>query len=201
MNGAASPSRDSLWVRFWHQPVRAERLACMRICLAFALLTGELFEYLPNLGEFFGPEGAGPAGVHASTQMLSWKLSPLIFDTDNLTILYSVFALWVAVTVLFLLGWRTRWTNFALWFLTRCFIERNPALKNGADDTVQLGILLLLLTPCGRACRWTPCACASGAADGTSLGSAMVAACHPDTGLSHLSHDRPRQIAGRNVDE
>jgi hypothetical protein len=151
MNAEVTEPRPWFWVRFWHQPVRAERLACMRIALALALLTGELCEYLPNLGEFFGPNGAGPAGLYSSTQLRRWKISAYLFDTDNPYIFNSAFALWVAVTILFLVGWRTRWTNAALWLLTRCFLERNPNLKNGGDDLVQLGILLLLLSPCGQA--------------------------------------------------
>jgi hypothetical protein len=150
MNPGDAP-RDSLWVRFWHRPVRAERLAALRILLALALLTDELFQYLPNLDEFFGPGSASPAGLHAEQQLWQWKISYWFFGTDNLAILYPAFALWAAATVLFLVGWRTRWTNLAVWLLTRCFIERNPNLKNGADDVLQWGILLLLLSPCGMA--------------------------------------------------
>ena len=123
----------------------------MRIALALALLTGQLFEYLPNLGEFFGPNGVAPAGLYSSGQLGSWRVTPFFFDTDNRYIIDTAFGLWVAVTLLFMAGWRTRWTNAALWALTRCFLERNPALKNGGDDLIQLGIFLLLLTPCGRA--------------------------------------------------
>ena len=151
MNAAVAPPPDSLWVRFWHRPVRAERLAFMRILLALALLTGELFEYLPNLGEFYGLDGAGPAGLHSPRQLRLWKVSPFFFDTDNPYVFYPAFGLWVAATVLFLVGWRTRWSNLALWLLTRCFVERNPTLKNGGDDVLQLGIFLLLLSPCGMA--------------------------------------------------
>ena len=151
MNADVPAPPPSFWVRFWHQPVRAERLACMRIALALALLTGQLFEYLPNLGEFFGPNSVAPAGLYSSGQLAGWRLSPFFFDTDNPYIIDTAFGLWVAVTLLFLVGWRTRWTNVALWLLTRCFLERNPALKNGGDDLVQLGVFLLLLTPCGRA--------------------------------------------------
>ncbi len=141
----------SLWVRFWHQPVRAERLAGMRIAMALCLLTCELFEFLPNLGEFFGPDGAAPAGLYSSNQLWVWKWSPVFFDTDDPVIFRTVFGLWVAATFLFLLGWRTRWTNAAVWLLTRCFSERNPVLRNGGDDLMQLGLFLLLLAPCGRA--------------------------------------------------
>jgi hypothetical protein len=153
MTAAVSPKREWFWVRFWHDPVRAERLACMRILLAVSLLTEELFQYLPNLAEFFGPEGQAPAGLqlHRGEQLGSWRWTYAFFNTDNLAVIYPVFWLWVAVTILFLIGWRTRWMNLAVWFLTRCFIERNPDLGTGADDTVQLGLFLLLFSPSGQA--------------------------------------------------
>ena len=72
-----SPSSSSPWVsfwtRFWHEPVRAERLALMRIFLGVALLTDLLFQYLPNLMDFFGPTGVAPRGLHDEYQMRSWR--------------------------------------------------------------------------------------------------------------------------------
>ena len=53
----------SPWARFWHEPVRAERLALTRIFLALALLTDQLCQYLPYFEEIFGPEGVGARGV------------------------------------------------------------------------------------------------------------------------------------------
>ncbi len=57
----------------------------------------------------------------------------------------------VAFTLLFLVGWQTRWMNFFCWLLTRCFIERNPAILTSGDDVVQIALLLLLVSPCGAA--------------------------------------------------
>jgi len=150
MNAVLSPQSDNFWVRFWHQPVRAERLALMRILLALALLGDQFCQFLPNLAHFYGPDGVGPDGLFKS-QLVSWKWTYAFFSTDNMTIIYPAFALWVVVTVLFLFGWRTRWTTFALWFLTRCFIDRNPDLRNKGDDTLQVALFLLLLSPCGQA--------------------------------------------------
>src|SRR5438445_642538 len=61
------------WARFWHQPVRAERLALMRILLGLSLLTDQLFQYLPNLEEFFGPTGVAPRGLHDWYQLAVWR--------------------------------------------------------------------------------------------------------------------------------
>jgi hypothetical protein len=151
---SASPAAtraDSLWVRFWHAPVRAERLALMRILLATALLADQLVQFLPNFADFYGPNGVAPAGLHDARQLGDWRLSYVFFGTDNLYFLYPVFGLWVAATISFLVGWKTRWMSVLVWFLTRCFIERNPAILSDEDTVLQVGLFLMMLTPCGEA--------------------------------------------------
>jgi hypothetical protein len=150
MNDVLSPQADNFWVRFWHQPVRAERLALMRILIAVTLLGDQLCQFLPNLADFYGPDGVYPDGLFTS-QLRRWKWTYAFFSTDNLTIIYVAFVLWVLVTILFLLGWRTRWTNAVLLFLTRCFIDRNPNVLNAGDDMLQVALFFLLLSPCGLA--------------------------------------------------
>jgi hypothetical protein len=127
----------SAWARFWHAPVRAERLALMRILLALALLTDQLFQLLPNFEEFFGAGGVAPAGLHDAFQLRSWRWTVLFFNGDDPAVLYPVFALWVAATVLLLVGCYTRLMNVAVWFLTMCFVNRNPNILNGGDDTCR----------------------------------------------------------------
>ena len=145
------PARESAWVRFWHVPLRAERLAGMRILLGGALLAEQFLQYLPHLLEFYGSAGIAPAGLHDRWQLRHWRWTVLFFNSDDPTTLYSVFALWVAVTVGFVLGWRTRLMNVAVWFLTLCFVNRNPCVLNGSDDTLLVGLFLLMLMPSGRA--------------------------------------------------
>lgn len=141
----------SAWTRFWHVPLRAERLAATRILFGVALLTDQLFQYLPHFAEFFGPEGIAPAGLHDRWLLKNWHWRILLLGTDDLAVLYLVFFLWVGVTVAFTLGWHTRLMNVVLWFLTSCFLNRNPCILNGGDDTLIVGIFLLMLTPSGLA--------------------------------------------------
>ncbi|MGF1579489.1 MAG: HTTM domain-containing protein [Gemmataceae bacterium] len=144
-------SEFSLWTRFWHQPIRAERLATTRILLALALLTDQLFQYLPFLSLFFGPDGVAPEGTYDQWVLSRWGWTILIFNTDNMAIVQTFFWSWVGVTVLFLVGWQTRLMNVWVWFLTLCFINRNPSLCNYADDAAAVLIFLLLFMPTGRA--------------------------------------------------
>jgi hypothetical protein len=139
------------WDWFWHEPVRAERLALMRILLGLALLADLLFQYLPHLEEFFGARGAAPAGLHDVFQLRHWRWTVALFNTDDLAVVYSVFGLLVFCTVCWTVGLATRLSNLAVWFLLMCFIYRNPNILNGGDDTLQVGVFLLLLSPCGRA--------------------------------------------------
>lgn len=141
----------SRWARFWHVPVRAERLALTRIFFGLALLTDQLFQYLPHLGEFFGAEGVAPAGVHDRWLLKNWHWHILVLGTDDLNILYPVFFFWVGATIAFILGWHTRLMNVAVWFLAACFQMRNPCILNGGDDTLMVGIFLLMLMPTGQA--------------------------------------------------
>lgn len=141
----------SAWSRFWHAPVRAERLALMRILLGGALLVQLFWEYLPNLEYFFGPHGVAPAGMQDRSQTSYWYWSLLIFHTDDMTSIYTAWAIWVGVALLFTIGYWTRLMNVAVWFMTMCFTARNFLLLDGGDDTLQIAIFLLMLSPSGKA--------------------------------------------------
>jgi uncharacterized membrane protein YphA (DoxX/SURF4 family) len=139
------------WQRFWHEPVRAERLAITRIFLGLALLADQFIEYLPHLAVFYGPEGVAPAHIHDEWLLSQWRWTILIFNTDNLLIVSILFWLRVALTVAFLVGWHTRIVTVFLWFLTVTFINRNPALEIYAEHVLRVGLFLMMLSPSGQA--------------------------------------------------
>lgn len=139
------------WQRFWHEPVRAERLAITRIFLGLALLTDQLIQYLPHLAVFYGPEGVAPAGVHDEWLLGQWRWTILIFNHDNMVLVSILFWLRVAITVAFLVGWHTRIMSVLLYFFTMAFVHRNPALRNGAEDTLMVGLFLMVFCPSGNA--------------------------------------------------
>jgi len=123
----------------------------MRICLGLALLTDQLFQYLPNMMEFFGPTGIAPQGLHDRYQIRRWLWTILVFNHDDPSVLYPFFWTWVGITFLWTVGLFTRFTSVLVWLGTMCWIARNPNILNGGDDTLQCGIFLLLLSPCGKA--------------------------------------------------
>ncbi len=144
-------AHESRWVRFWHEPVRAERLALLRILLALALLTDLLISYLPILGELFGPEGVAFAGLHDEWMLKQWHWTILFFNTDDMCIIKWVFALWLLVTILLLVGWHTRIMAILVWFLTMCFHSRNWVVTNSGDDLLNAALFLIMFMPSGRA--------------------------------------------------
>lgn len=148
---AAPPTTPSHWTRFWHEPVRAERLALTRILFAAALLIEQLTIYLPDLELYFGNTGYAPHGWLSQMQYIQGRWTALFFNTDSPAVLYTCFAVWVLVTVAMLLGWRTRITTVLTWFGMLCFANRNPWLTNHGDDVLLIALLLLMLSPCGQA--------------------------------------------------
>ena len=150
LDNALDYSQWSCWTRFWHEPIRAERLAAARIFFALAILSDQLVQYLPYLGYFFGPDGVGPEGFDDDFLLRNWRWPALFFYTDNMTVIRLAFAAWMAATVAMLLGCFTRIATILVWFGTMCFLARNPNLKNGGDDVVQLALFLLVISPCGR---------------------------------------------------
>lgn len=147
----ASARPPGPWTRFWHRPLRAERLALTRVLLATAILTQQLFEYLPNFPVFFGPGGVSPAGLHDASRLGQWYWPMLFFSTDDLRALYALFGVWVGATAGLLVGWHTRIMNAVVWLLTMTFIDRSPALFSGSDDVLKAALFLLLLMPSGLA--------------------------------------------------
>ncbi len=140
----------SRWTRFWHQPIRADRLAVARIVFAGLLLADQMVQYLPNLAYFYGPEGVCPEGIVEGYLLRTWRWTALFFATDNMLVISTAFAFWVLATVALLLGWRTRLASIVVWLLAMCFLDRNPDLRNNGDDLLQIILFLLMISPCGQ---------------------------------------------------
>ncbi len=89
------PLKASDW---WTQPVRAERLAVLRVGVAACLLIDILTSYLPHLQDFFGTAGLGGTEMFAyygEAPKLNWSLLRGFGDP-----LLGAFALvtWIALT-------------------------------------------------------------------------------------------------------
>ncbi len=90
--------------RWWTEPVRAERLAVLRIGLAAVLLIDILTTYLPHLHDFFGPNSLGtPDMFDYLARAPKWNWSLLRGFQDPLLRTVAQCAL-VSTTVLIVLG-------------------------------------------------------------------------------------------------
>lgn len=149
-SAAIDHARD-VWADFWHTPVRAERLAAVRILLGFSLLTELLFEQLPSFELLYGPRGVSPAGLHDAGNLADWYWPALLYGGDDLRVLYTLFGLWVAAAACLTLGFFTRISAIAAWLLTFRFQRFCPVALDGADDTLMAALFLLMIAPCGQA--------------------------------------------------
>src|SRR5213080_4832916 len=96
--------RLSWWARFWHQPVRGERLALMRILLALALITDQLIQFLPHLNDLYGPGGVAPAGLYDEQSLGIWRISAAWFHTDDMAVVAALFWVRIGLAGLLLVG-------------------------------------------------------------------------------------------------
>jgi hypothetical protein len=104
----------SAW-EWWSRPVRAERLAVLRIGLAAFLLIDILTSYRPHLHAFFGSEGLGGARMFAyygEAPKLNWSIlrgvgDPLLGALALIT--WVLLAAWLPVD-----AWTRRGTNAGL---------------------------------------------------------------------------------------
>lgn len=138
------------WEHFWHEPVRAERLALLRIGVGLSLLTDQLLQYLPFWGYLFGPNGTGSFALNEGWMVGSWRWPAAFLYSDEQWVLGLWFALWVASALALTLGYKTRVAAILAWALTMAFFSRNTNVKNGGDDIAQIGLFWLMLAPCNQ---------------------------------------------------
>src|ERR1700724_3679078 len=88
---------------WWSQPVRAERVAALRIGMAACLLIDLLTTYRPHLLEYFGTEGLGGSQMFAyfgEAPRLNWSLlrgvgDPLLGTLALVT--WTILTIWLAL--------------------------------------------------------------------------------------------------------
>jgi hypothetical protein len=134
---------------WWTAPVRAERLAALRIGVAAALLIDILGCYLPYLDAFLGPHSLGAPEVFAASgadgifrwSVFRWSSDPRVT--------HLLFFAWGASSLLLLLGFYTRLSAVAAWGLSLSAFHVNPFLVNSGDNARDTLLFILMLCPCG----------------------------------------------------
>ncbi len=69
-----------------------------------------------------------------------------VTDPQDMAILHGLVIL---VSIAFTLGFCTRLSSGLLWFLSLCYIQRNPAALFGVDTMMTIILFYLMVSPCG----------------------------------------------------
>jgi len=133
---------------WWTEPVRAERLAALRIGFALVLLVDVLVQYLPHYADFFGAGSLGSPEVFAGRSQGHWHWSALRGIEDSRLFLPVLLA-WAGSAVWLLVGWQPRWAALVAWILSISILNLNYYLHNGGDRIRNIVLFYLILTPCG----------------------------------------------------
>jgi uncharacterized membrane protein YphA (DoxX/SURF4 family) len=135
---------------WWTEPVRAERLAALRIGLAIVLLVDVLVQYLPHYADFFGAGSLGSPEVFAGRNTGHWHWSPLR-GLEDARLFLPILLIWLSAAFLLLIGWKPRLAAVVAWVLSISVLNLNYYLHNSGDRIRNIILFYLMLTPCGAA--------------------------------------------------
>jgi Vitamin K-dependent gamma-carboxylase len=144
------------WSEWWTTPVRAERLAAMRIGFGLVLLVDVLGTYAPFLRDYYGPGSLSWPDVFAGRfESPYWYWSVLRWLPDAWGPGAAV-AAWALSAAALVVGWYPRVAAAVAWALSLSFLNSNYYLHNGGDRLRHFIPFLLMLCPCGAAWALTP---------------------------------------------
>src|SRR5262245_39771987 len=144
---------------WWTEPVRAERLAALRIGLGAVLLLDVLGFYLPFARDFFGADSLG------GPEFRLWQVSPpFVGDVPwsalawvpSSTVWQVILLLWSGLAVMLVLGVCPRLAAAGAWFIGGCVHYVNPFLFNSGDAVRGILLFYLMLCPCGAVWALSP---------------------------------------------
>ncbi len=146
--------------RWWTEPVRAERLAAMRIVLAGFLLLDQFLTYLPNLESFFGKDSLGDPSIFSYyTSAPFWRWS-LLKGVEDHRVIQIALGVWSAATFCLMIGLFTRPSAVVTWVLSTSFAGLNSCIDNAGDEIRGILLFYLMISHCGAVWsvdRWRQC--------------------------------------------
>src|SRR5947208_1412859 len=104
---------------WWTEPVRAERLAALRIGVAAVLLLDVLGSYLPLAGDFFGRDSLGSVEVFGSPTGSRWSA---LRGIEEPAFLQAALGLWALAAAFLLVGALPRFSAAIAWLMSLSFI-------------------------------------------------------------------------------
>jgi hypothetical protein len=173
----AHPLRDAwhAWERFWFAPGSPINFGLMRIFTGLIVLY-VLFGYAMDLQGYVGPNGWVEKGVAEWVRKEIPIYAPRNSWDDQYDLvekgqfLWSLYhhvddPFWIALihagvmlaTLLFTVGFATRVTSVLTWVGATMYLHRANSTLFGMDTMTNLGLIYLMLAPCGAALsvdRW-----------------------------------------------
>jgi hypothetical protein len=134
---------------WWTEPVRAERLAALRIGVAVVLLFDVLCIYLPYARDFFGAASLGAPEVFTERRSLPhWPWS-ILSSIEAPLAWYVILIVWALAAVCLGLGVYPRIAAAAAWFIGGSVDYVNPYIFNSGDAVRNLLLFYLIISPTG----------------------------------------------------
>lgn len=108
-------------------------------------------------GQFrgYGPgEDGGPYSFYDFNALLTFLKGPrfsILFFWDSPTAVWTVFWAFQIFTILFMVGFKSRWTGWISFILFTSILHRNISFWTGADGTIFVYYFLIMLSRSGHA--------------------------------------------------
>ena len=132
------------WQSFWFHPQSMYPLGLVRMAFGVMMMCWSA-SLLPDLRDYFGPQGLRPQIVHGPYRLTIFALS----STDR-TVLVCWVVLFVA-SIAMTVGWRSRLASVLVCVLVMSFQTRNPSVFNAGDAVIRAEALFLAISPSGTA--------------------------------------------------
>src|SRR5262245_58714709 len=137
----------SRW-RWLNEPVRAERLAALRIGVGLLTFLDVMVTFLPISADLAGQESIMTPSLVADRfhDTQRWSLLSGIQDPDEVRLILCV---WAGSALLLALGLLSRLSAGVTWAIGVSVLNSNPMIDNAGDMVRSLATFYLMLSPCG----------------------------------------------------
>jgi uncharacterized membrane protein YphA (DoxX/SURF4 family) len=132
---------------WWNEPIRAERVAALRIGIAIVLLWDILFTYMPLAGDFFGLGSLGSPEVFAGFRpQPRWSF---LRGINSPGIVQAALMVWAVAAGALLIGYLPRINAAICWAMSISIIGTNYYLHNSGDNVRTISLFYLMLSHSG----------------------------------------------------
>ena len=123
-------------------------LALFRVSLGLAVLHS-FITLSSEFRAFYTGYGILPAGFFIS-QIKEFSKISIFLINDSEPVVLLLFCLAIFATLSFIVGWKTRWSSFWMWFFLMSLHARNPFVIRGGDNLVRYLTFWCLFLPLGE---------------------------------------------------